>query len=303
MKRLEKAQTPAEARALRLLRALGSPVRLRIVEIVAERKDCTAPQLAEELGLAQSSLFEHLSALREAGLVEVSGEGPNRYYGLDPSVLNSLAAYLGSVGDRTRAWALPGATARERGSVEIRDANLDDAPALARIYNQGIEDRTSTLETELRSPEERAEWLVAHDARHPVLVAVDSGGVAVGWSSLNRFNPRAAYDHVADMSVFVGRESRGRGVGDAMLTALEARARAIGYHKMVLAAFPTNAPGMRLYERHGFITVGVYREQGMLDGRWVDVVVMEKILRTASAGVAAAESGYSAASEPRAANA
>jgi len=59
---------------------------------------------------------------------------------------------------------------------------------------------------------------------------------------------------------------------------------------------------MRLYERHGFITVGVYREQGMLDGRWVDVVGHGKD-PCASAGVAAAESGYSSASEPRAANA
>jgi L-amino acid N-acyltransferase YncA len=279
MKRLEEAQSPAEARALRLLRALGSPVRLRIVEIVAERKDCTGPQLAEELGLAQSSLFEHLTALREAGLVEVSGEGPNRYYGLDPSVLDSLAAYLGGVGGRIRTWALPAGTTAGAGSIEIRGATLDDAPAIARIYNQGIEDRTATLETQLRSAEERAEWLAAHDDRHPVLLAVDAAGGALGWASLNRFNARAAYDHVTDLSLFVGRESRGRGVGDALLTALEARARSIGYHKMVLAAFPTNAPGMRLYQRHGLLVVGTYHEQGMLDGRWVDVVVMEKILR------------------------
>ena len=278
MKRLEKAQTPAEARALRLLRALGSPVRLRIVEIVAARKDCTASQLAEEVGLAPSSLFEHLAALREAGILEVSGDGPNHYYGLEPSVLDSLAAYLGSVGNRTRGWASP-AGASSDGSVSIQDAGLDDAPAIARIYNQGIEDRTATLETQLRSAEERAEWLASHDERHPVLLAVDPAGAALGWCSLNRFNARAAYDHVADISVFVARESRGRGVGDAMLTALEARARAIGYHKMVLAAFPTNAPGIRLYQRHGFVTVGTYHEQGMLDGRWVDVVVMEKLFR------------------------
>jgi L-amino acid N-acyltransferase YncA len=277
MKRLEKAQTPAESRALRLLRALGSPVRLRIVEIVAARKDCTATQLAEEVGLAPSSLFDHLAALRDAGIVEVSGDGPNHYYGLEPSVLDSLAAYLGGVGSRTRGWASPAAAGTD-GSLSIRDAALDDAPAIARIYNQGIEDRTATLETQLRSAEERAEWLAAHDERHPVLLAVDRAGAALGWCSLNRFSPRAAYDHVADISVFVARESRGRGVGDAMLTALEARARAIGYHKMVLAAFPTNAPGIRLYQRHGFVTVGTYHEQGMLDGRWVDVVVMEKLL-------------------------
>lgn len=162
--------------------------------------------------------------------------------------------------------------------MEIRDATAADAAAIAHIYNQGIEDRVATLETQQRTAEERAEWLAARGPRHPVLVATDAAGAVVGWASLNPFNPRPAYDHVVDFSVYVGREQRGRGVGEALLGALEARARALGFHKLVLAAFPTNAPGMRLYERHGFRTVGVYHEQGMLDGRWVDVIVMEKIL-------------------------
>ena len=162
--------------------------------------------------------------------------------------------------------------------MEIRAATRDDAAALARIYNQGIEDRVATLETQPRTPEERGEWLAARGPRHPVLVATDRAGTILGWGSLHPFNPRPAYDHVADFSVYVAREHRGQGVGDALLGALEERARALGYHKLVLAAFPTNAPGMRLYARHGFATVGVYHEQGMLDGRWVDVIVMEKIL-------------------------
>jgi phosphinothricin acetyltransferase len=163
--------------------------------------------------------------------------------------------------------------------VDIRDATLADAAAIARIYNQGIEDRVATLETQVRTPEERAEWLASRDARHPVLVATDGDGAVAGWGSLNSFNPRPAYEHVVDFSVYVGREQRGRGIGEALLSALEARARTLAYHKMVLAAFPTNAPGMRLYERHGFTTVGIYHEQGMLDGRWVDVIIMEKILQ------------------------
>lgn len=160
----------------------------------------------------------------------------------------------------------------------IRDARADDAEAIAAIYNQGIEDRVATLETQPRTAEERARWMAAKSQRHPVLVATDSSGAVVGWGSLNQFNPRPAYDHVVDFSIYVGREQRGRGVGDALLGALEERARALGYHKMILAAFPTNAPGMRLYQRHGFVTVGIYREQGRLDGRWVDVIAMEKIL-------------------------
>ena len=159
----------------------------------------------------------------------------------------------------------------------IRDATPDDAPAIARIYNEGIQDRVATLETELRSAEERRDWLAARGPRHPVLVVEDQGEV-VGWASLNSFNPRPAYDHVADFSVYVARERRGTGVGSVLLAALKQLARALGYHKLVLAAFPTNAAGMRLYTRHGFREVGVYHEQGMLDGRWVDVIVMEKIL-------------------------
>jgi L-amino acid N-acyltransferase YncA len=162
--------------------------------------------------------------------------------------------------------------------VKIRTATIDDTPAIARIYNQGIEDRVATLETQLRTPYERAEWLAARGPRHPVIVAVDDSGAVLGWASLNAFNPRPAYDHVVDISVYVAREQRGRGIGDALLGALEERARGLGYHKLVLAAFPSNAAGMRLYDRHGFATVGIYHEQGMLDGRWVDVITMEKIL-------------------------
>jgi phosphinothricin acetyltransferase len=162
--------------------------------------------------------------------------------------------------------------------LRVRDATLEDAEAIARIYNQGIEDRVATLETALRTGEERRQWLEARSARHPVIVAVQSDGRVTGWASLNPFNPRPAYDHVADFSVYVDRSARGTGMGRLLLEALEERARQIGYHKLVLAAFPTNAAGMRLYARRGFQVVGTYHEQGMLDGRWVDVIVMEKIL-------------------------
>jgi len=162
-------------------------------------------------------------------------------------------------------------------SLAVRDAMAADAAAIAAIYNQGIADRVATLETEDRTPEERAAWLDGRTPRHPVLVAV-AGGRVVGWGSLNPFNPRRAYDHVADFSLYVERDWRGRGVGGALLAALIARARQLGYHKLVLSAFPWNAPGMALYQKHGFRTVGTYTEQGMLDGKWVDTIIMEKIL-------------------------
>jgi L-amino acid N-acyltransferase YncA len=161
--------------------------------------------------------------------------------------------------------------------VTVRPANTSDVPKITRIYNEGIRDRLATLETEERTAEERLAWLEARDERHPVLVAERAGTIA-GWGSLNDFNPRPAYAHVADFSIYVGREARGAGVGKALLAALIERARELGYHKLVLAAFPHNKAGMRLYARFGFREVGVYREQGLLDGAWVDVVVMERLL-------------------------
>ena len=161
--------------------------------------------------------------------------------------------------------------------LTVRDARADDAAAIAVIYNQGIADRIATLETEERTPEERVAWLAARGPRHPVLVA-ERDRVVVGWGSLNPFNPRKAYEYVAEFSVYVERAWRGKGVGSALLRALIARAQQLGYHKMVLSAFPWNALGMTLYQKHGFRTVGIYKEQGLLDGQWVDTIIMERIL-------------------------
>jgi L-amino acid N-acyltransferase YncA len=168
--------------------------------------------------------------------------------------------------------------------LAIRPATAEDAGALCLIYNQGIEDRIATLETELRTPEERRQWLAARSPRHPVFVAIAASPsgedmkTVIGWSSLNVYNPRPAYQHVADFSVYIERAWRGKGVGRRLLEHLIERARAIGYHKMMLSTFPFNASGVALYERLGFTRIGVCHEMGQLDGRWIDTLIMEKLL-------------------------
>jgi L-amino acid N-acyltransferase YncA len=162
-------------------------------------------------------------------------------------------------------------------TMTIRSAAPADADAIAEIHNQGIVDRVATLDTTLRAPAGTREWLADRGPRHPVIVA-DMDGAVIGWASLNRFNPRSAYDHVADFSVYVERAWRGKGIGSRLLDRLIALAREIGFHKMVLAALARNATGVALYTKAGFAHVGVYREMGQLDGQWVDVVIMEKLL-------------------------
>ena len=162
-------------------------------------------------------------------------------------------------------------------TVTIRDATGADVDAICTIHNQGIVDRVATLDMPLRTPADTWAWLNDHGARLPVIVAELEGAI-VGWASLNRFNPRPVYNFVADFSVYVERTHRGRGVGRLLLERLVELARSLGYHKMVLAALALNSAGLALYTRAGFRHVGVYQEQGQLEGRWVDVVIMEKLL-------------------------
>ena len=161
--------------------------------------------------------------------------------------------------------------------ITIRPALATDAEAICAIHNEGIADRIATLDTTPRTPADSLTWLSDRGPRHPVIVA-EADGRVIGWASLNRFNPRAVYDGVADFSVYIERGSRGRGVGRQLLTRLVALARDLGYHKMVLTAFPNNEAGIALYLWAGFSRVGIYQEQGQLDGQWVDTLIMEKIL-------------------------
>jgi L-amino acid N-acyltransferase YncA len=162
-----------------------------------------------------------------------------------------------------------------RAPLLVRLATANDIPAITRIYNQSIEDK-ATLETQLRTYAERHHWLTNRTERHPVTVAVRQGTV-IGWASINPFNARQAYRFVGDLSVYVERDLRRTGAGFRLIQDLMERAKALEYHKLVLTTFPF-LPAVKLYEKLGFRHVGDYKEQGLLDGIWVDTRIMEYIL-------------------------
>jgi L-amino acid N-acyltransferase YncA len=158
-----------------------------------------------------------------------------------------------------------------------RLAKLNDIEYIMKIYNQGIEDRIATLETEPKNRTYMEEWLKQHKGRFKVIVAEEEGAV-LGWASLNPYNNRCAYAGVADLSVYIDREYRGKGIGGVLLTAIDDAARNNGFHKIVLFTFPFNHLGQRLYHKQGYREVGTFKNQGILDGEFVDVVAMEKLL-------------------------
>ena len=166
--------------------------------------------------------------------------------------------------------------------MNIRHATAADLTQNLEIYNQGIADRMATLETEPKDLAYMTNWLTNRPSdRYAVLVA-EEGDLVLGYASLNPYSSRACYAGVADLSIYIRREGRGRGVGSRLLTSLEEVAREHQFHKIVLFTFPFNTLGQALYRKLGYREVGVFQEQGMLDGRLVDVMAMEKILLTNS---------------------
>ena len=161
-------------------------------------------------------------------------------------------------------------------NIIIRDAGQPDAETIARIYNQGIEERGATFETEPRTADDIASKLADRE-RYPFLVAADSDAV-IGWASLSAYRPRACYSGVSEFSIYLDRASRNRGVGRRLLTALIDAARDRGYWKLVSRVFPSNAASRALCRACGFREVGVYEKHAQLDGQWLDVVIVERLI-------------------------
>ncbi len=159
----------------------------------------------------------------------------------------------------------------------VRDARLDDAGAIARIYSEGIEDRVATFETEPRSRTDVEQLLSERQPRYPALVAERDGRViAFAWTM--PYSSRPAYAGVAEFSVYVARQARGMGAGTEVLNALCAAAEAAGFWKLTSRVFPENVASRTACRKAGFAEIGVHRRHGRLDGKWRDCVVVEKLL-------------------------
>ncbi|MBX5440485.1 MAG: N-acetyltransferase [Solirubrobacteraceae bacterium] len=154
----------------------------------------------------------------------------------------------------------------------VRRATPADAAAVARIYNEGIEDRIATFETRLRTPQEMEERIAGGE---PMLVA-ERGGAVVGFASWVPYSDREVYAGVGNYTVYVARGARGSGVGSALMRRLIAEAEAAGLWKLLSLILTTNEASLALARRHGFREVGVHRRHARLDGEWRDAVLVER---------------------------
>jgi L-amino acid N-acyltransferase YncA len=158
--------------------------------------------------------------------------------------------------------------------MHTRVATPEDAAAIATIYNQGIEDRVATFETEPRTVMMVQTWF---DGRHPIVV-VEHDEDVIAYASSSSYRPRACYAGIVEFSVYVRRDWRGRGAGRLALSRLIQECEAGGFWKLVSRVFVENVASRALLQAQGFREVGVYESHGQLDGVWRDVVIVERLL-------------------------
>ena len=161
--------------------------------------------------------------------------------------------------------------------MEVRLAGPEDAEGIRAIYNLEVTGSTVTFDLVPRSLAAQQAWLAEHAGVYPAVVAVEDGSV-VGFGSLAPYRNRPAYATTVEDSVYVRRDQRGRGCGRAVLTELVRLGTGYGFHAVMARIVGGHQASIALHTALGFELVGVEREVGRKFGRWLDVVVMQRLL-------------------------
>jgi L-amino acid N-acyltransferase YncA len=163
-------------------------------------------------------------------------------------------------------------------ACEIAPMTEQDWPAVHEIYLQGIATGNATFE---QSAPEWKEW----DERHLPSCRLVSRleGRIVGWAALSPVSSRCVYGGVAEVSIYIAEDARGRGVGRQLLSALVDASEQNGIWTLQAGIFPENQASIRLHQQVGFRIVGRRERLGCMNGQWRDIVLMER--RSAVVGV------------------
>lgn len=162
----------------------------------------------------------------------------------------------------------------QRPDLSIRPAEPLDAVTVAEIFNQGVEERVATFETEPATPEDATRWI-----ENDLVIVGERDDRVIGWAKAGSYTDQHHYyDGVREATLYVERGARRTGAGRKLLSALADAAPGAGAHKLVSKIFTTNGPSIALVEGLGWREVGVHERHGTLDGEWKDVLVVEKLL-------------------------
>lgn len=160
----------------------------------------------------------------------------------------------------------------------IRDATADDAAAITRYWNPQIRDTAVTFTTLQKDPAQLAAEIVARQAEGKAfLVACDARKI-LGHATYFQFRGGPGYAYTVEHTVVLDPAAWGRGVGRALMQTLEDHARRAGMHSMIAGVSGDNPGGAAFHDRIGYRHVATLPQVGYKFGRWMDLVVMQKLL-------------------------
>jgi phosphinothricin acetyltransferase len=160
--------------------------------------------------------------------------------------------------------------------LTMRQAELEDLPAITDIYNEAIRNTSATFDTTEKTVAQQKEWFDKHDDQHPIIVAVE-GNEITGWASMSAWSDRCAYADTAEGSIYVRAWHRGKGVGRKLSVAILKAGREAGLHTAILRIAEGNDASIKLAESLGFKHIGVMKEVGKKFDKVLDVYLMQII--------------------------
>jgi L-amino acid N-acyltransferase len=161
---------------------------------------------------------------------------------------------------------------------KIRPAQNPDLDEILGIYNDAVLNTTATFDIEPRTFEQQKIWFSEHNGKFNVIVCEIDGKIA-GWASLSRWNERPAYSGTAENSVYVRKEFRNQGIGRKLLAQIIDNAKSNGLHTIIARIAEGNRTSISMHGDYGFEIIGIMKEAGYKFGRFIDVTLMQKILR------------------------
>lgn len=162
-------------------------------------------------------------------------------------------------------------------TIHIRRANIDDAQSVNTIWNDGIKLRSATMDTEPHTIEYTIDFINKLNNRYGVFVGL-LNNIIVGFVALYPYNIRTCYNGVASLTIYVAEGYRGAKIGQQLLSYAHKHCKDNLFHKITLIVLSHNTAAQSLYTKASWRIVGTHIKQGKIDGKWVDTVIMEKLL-------------------------
>jgi len=163
-------------------------------------------------------------------------------------------------------------------ATTIRDAGDQDAAAIAAIARPVIRDSAITFTSAEKTPRSVCAEIAARRAAGQAFLVAEAGGALLGYASYFQFRGGSGYARTMEHTIVLAPEARGRGVGRALMTELEARARAAGVHSLWAGVSAENPAGVAFHRAIGFAEVARLPQVGHKFGRFMDLILLRKLL-------------------------